>query len=380
MVAGLSGSRGGPDSHLQRLVQIRKLYLRRKEQADLGNQLGVKACRSVPLRVSNLLICIEAPNIRIEAPSHSDACKAGCSKIRQVSIPIYRYIGYRNRCKRSRHKHDCMSINYPLSSISFCELTGDNVLIRATAIEMRGGDRPLLLSLPSRFGEILWKPGHYGQQVCESYPVFQSKVFEMALDTDPAMIGVALDTLGLLGSTVEGKQVLQKTGEKFKAVLARMSQLASSGATELRVRSLDAISQLLTLMPEQQTEDLLALTESWFHLLSKQPMEMICSISTQPFPELHCAALQIFAAVATQPWGQRLMINTLGFMEFILDRSTGQTKEAKDSKFELVGSLAGSSTAAETLGSQHYLRLKTYLREGPSYISAVASVSTEGAD
>lgn len=50
------------------------------------------------------------------------------------------------------------------------------------------------------------------QQVCETYPVFQNKVFEMALDPDPAMIGVALDTLGLLGSTVEGKQVLQKTG------------------------------------------------------------------------------------------------------------------------------------------------------------------------
>lgn len=50
------------------------------------------------------------------------------------------------------------------------------------------------------------------QQVCETYPAFQNKVFEMALDSDPAMIGVALDTLGLLGSTVEGKQVLQKTG------------------------------------------------------------------------------------------------------------------------------------------------------------------------
>lgn len=37
------------------------------------------------------------------------------------------------------------------------------------------------------------------------------------------------------------------SGETFKAVLARMSQLASAGATELRVRSLDAISQLLTL-------------------------------------------------------------------------------------------------------------------------------------
>lgn len=37
------------------------------------------------------------------------------------------------------------------------------------------------------------------------------------------------------------------SGEKFKAVLLRMSKLASSGATELRVRSLEAISQLLTL-------------------------------------------------------------------------------------------------------------------------------------
>lgn len=50
------------------------------------------------------------------------------------------------------------------------------------------------------------------QQVCEAYPAFKNKVFEMALDPDPVMIGVALDTLGLLGSTVEGKQVLQKTG------------------------------------------------------------------------------------------------------------------------------------------------------------------------
>lgn len=67
-------------------------------------------------------------------------------------------------------------------------------------------------------------------------------------------------------------------------------------------------------------------------------------------------------------------------MEFVLDRSTGQTKEAKDAKFELVGSLVSSSTAAEILGSQHYISLKNYLREGPYYVSAVASVSTEGAD
>lgn len=161
----------------------------------------------------------------------------------------------------------------------------------------------------------------------------------------------------------------------------------------------------LLLQPEQQTEDLLALTESWFHLLSKQPMDMIRNISNQPFPELHCGALRVFTvsplflksiissccdqiitagfvfqAIATQPWGQRLMVSTPSFMEFVLDRSTGQTKEAKDAKFELVGSLVSSSTAVQILGSQQYISLKAYLREGPYYVSAVASVGTEGAE
>ncbi|KAA8584424.1 26S proteasome non-ATPase regulatory subunit 5 [Etheostoma spectabile] len=300
--------------------------------------------------------------------------------------------------------------NSSLISQLLGELTGDDVLIRATAIEMvttlahsqhgrqylaQQGIMDKISNMITRAEtdpfSSLYLPGlvkFFGnlaimdspQQVCETYPAFQNKVFEMVLDPDPAMIGVALDTLGILGATVEGKQVLQKTGEKFKAVLLRMSQLASSGATELRVRSLDAISDLLTLQPEQQTEDLLALTESWFHLLSNQPMDMIRNISTQPFPELHCAALRIFSAIATQLWGQKLMISTPSFMEFVLDRSAGQTKEAKDAKFELVGSLVGSSTAAEILGSQHYIRLKTYLREGPYYVTAVTSVSTEGAD
>lgn len=92
------------------------------------------------------------------------------------------------------------------------------------------------------------------------------------------------------------------------------------------------------------------------------------------------ACVLLFQAIATQPWGQRLMVSTPSFMEFVLDRSTGQTKEAKDAKFELVGSLVSSSTAAHILGSQHYISLKAYLREGPYYVSAVASVSTEGAE
>ncbi|KAK1884640.1 26S proteasome non-ATPase regulatory subunit 5 [Dissostichus eleginoides] len=282
------------------------------------------------------------------------------------------------------------------------ELTGDDVLTRATSIEMvtslaytqHGRKYLAQQGIMDKVSNMikgadtdpfsaLYIPGlvkFFGNLAIMDSPQQCNKVFEMALDPDPAMIGVALDTLGLLGSTVEGKQVFHKTGERFKAVWLRMSKIAGAGATELRVRSLHAISQLLTLQPEQQTEDLLALTESWFLLLSNQPMDMIRNISTQPFPELHCGAMRVFTAISTQLWGQKLMISTPSFMEFILDRSAGQTKDAKDAKFDLVGSLVCSSTAAEILGSQHYIRLKSYLREGPYYISAVAAVSTEGAD
>jgi 26S proteasome non-ATPase regulatory subunit 5 len=45
------------------------------------------------------------------------------------------------------------------------------------------------------------------------------KVFEMTESQDPAMIGVAVDTIGILGSNVEGKQVLQKTGTRFERLL-----------------------------------------------------------------------------------------------------------------------------------------------------------------
>ncbi|XP_063066936.1 26S proteasome non-ATPase regulatory subunit 5 isoform X2 [Engraulis encrasicolus] len=290
------------------------------------------------------------------------------------------------------------------------EMAGDDILVRATAIEtvthlaeFQHGRQYLsqqgtmerlsnmiiaaeqdpfsslyLPGLVKFFGKLALLEGP--QQVCECYPAFLSTVFEMLLGPDPTHTTVALDTVGALGATVEGKQVLHKTGEKFKAVLKRMSHIAQDGPNDLRVRCIDAIALLLSLPSEDQTEDLCVLTESWFCSLSSQPMEMFRTISTQPFPELHCCALRVFTAIGSQAWGQRMMVQTPGFLEWIVDRSSGVTKEGKDAKFELVGALVTSPTTQELLGSQNTLRLRAYLREGPYYVSAVAAVSTEGAD
>ncbi|XP_043913773.1 26S proteasome non-ATPase regulatory subunit 5 isoform X2 [Protopterus annectens] len=290
------------------------------------------------------------------------------------------------------------------------ELTGDDILIRATCIEtvtalahsihgrqylaqqgvidkisnmMIGAESDpfssfYLPGLVKFFGNlaIVDSPQH----ICEHYPVFLEKVFEMGEGQDPTLNGVALDTLAILASSVEGKQVLQKTGQKFQNLLKKIGHVAKNAPTELRVRCLDAITSILSLPTDQQTDDLLGMTESWFSSLSSQPMELFRSISTQPFTELHCSALRVFAAIADQPWGQKFMINSPGFVEYILDRSVDHDKESKDAKYELVKALVNSNTIADIFGNQHYLRLRAYLREGPYYVRATASVALEGAE
>lgn len=97
------------------------------------------------------------------------------------------------------------------------------------------------------------------------------------------MIGVAVDTIGILGSNIEGKQVLHKTGTRFEHLLKRIGHQAKNASTELKLRCLDAISSILYLPPEQQTDDLLRMTESWFSSLSRDPLELFRGISSQPF-------------------------------------------------------------------------------------------------
>lgn len=74
------------------------------------------------------------------------------------------------------------------------------------------------------------------------------------------------------------------------------------------------------------------------------------------------------------------MVATPGFVEFIVDRSTEPNKESKDAKFELVKALVNSTSTAEIFGNQHYLSLRAYMREGPYYVTAVSSVTVEGAE
>ncbi|KAL8174809.1 UNVERIFIED_CONTAM: 26S proteasome non-ATPase regulatory subunit 5 [Gekko kuhli] len=134
-------------------------------------------------------------------------------------------------------------VNSGLLSQLIEELTGNDMLVRATCIEMvttlahtlHGRQYLAQQGVIDKISNIIigadsdpfsgfYLPGFvkfFGnlaivdspEQVCEQYPIFMKKVLSMAEGQDQTMYGVAVDTLGILGSTVEGKLVLQKTGE-----------------------------------------------------------------------------------------------------------------------------------------------------------------------
>uniref|UniRef100_H0XJC9 Uncharacterized protein n=1 Tax=Otolemur garnettii TaxID=30611 RepID=H0XJC9_OTOGA len=182
----------------------------------------------------------------------------------------------------------------------------------------------------------------------------------LSLDDDPTMTGVAVDTTGIRGSNVEGKHVLQKTGTCFEFLVTRIGHQAKNASTELKIRCLDAIPALLYPPPEQQTDDLLKMTESCFSSSSQDPQELFHAISNQLFPE--------------PSLGPELMFSSLGLIEYVLDQSVEHVKASKDAK-----RFAKSKTTAEIFGNPNYLRLTTYLSEGPYYVKLTSTTAVEGA-
>lgn len=132
------------------------------------------------------------------------------------------------------------------------------------------------------------------------------------------------------------------------------------------------------LQVEEQTVDLLGLTEKWFNQLGPKSFEMIMGVAKQPFLDLRCSAYQVISALALQPWGQRVMNELPGFNEYILDRSTEKVKEGKDVKFGIVKILAESPTVADIFGQPFYVKLKALCLQGPFYVEAQSEVAFEG--
>ncbi|XP_015596966.1 26S proteasome non-ATPase regulatory subunit 5 [Cephus cinctus] len=214
-------------------------------------------------------------------------------------------------------------------------------------------------------------------EIFSNYPTVVSALFEVLESDDPTILSGALDTLGHVASTVEGKYALQTLGEPIFNALKRVAEVIQRMPTEIRIRGLNNLALILQVKREEQDNRILSLTKSWFDSLKDNPLDMIVSLCKQPFADIRQASLEVLAVIASQAWGQEYIAVQPGLIEFLLDRNVEAFKECKEAKYEVVKTL--SQSVADIFDAHTIQRMKQFIKEGPLYRDTNTEVATEGA-
>ncbi|CAH1967118.1 unnamed protein product [Acanthoscelides obtectus] len=211
-------------------------------------------------------------------------------------------------------------------------------------------------------------------EMLSKYPKLFDRVFSNLESGDLTVIGVSLDTLGIIGSTNEGKCALSSTGNKITYAIKTIVKLLPSLPTEVRVRALNCLESLIRVA--ERKNDMLQITRKWYQAFGDEPMEVILRYAKNPFSEIKLAGLDLLHAVASHQWGQEEIKNTPGLIEYLLDRNQERIKEAKELKYEIIKEMSTSILFDQNT----LLRLQEYVKEGPFYVRGVTEVAFEGND
>lgn len=209
------------------------------------------------------------------------------------------------------------------------------------------------------------------------YPRFLPLILQALLTPhDTTLWGISLDTFALLASNIKSRAALLELSASTEQCLKALGNFIINGSTDVRIRTLDAVSQILSCPEQVDYEE--SVTRKWFTILGPRVFSALISIVKQPFPELRRPVLKVFLAMAGSEWGQKEMRSIGGFLEYLLDRHTETEKEGRELKYEIVQAMATSSYAESVWGNVDLLKLKKYEREGPFYSQSDVTVATEG--
>ena len=140
------------------------------------------------------------------------------------------------------------------------------------------------------------------RQVLVQYPAFIHALLDMVDSSDRTQAAIAFETIGYIGESLEGKASLAELGNRFTHCLDKLGHLIRDGPTETRIRGMNAFASLVKLDKENQTAELLSLTECWYRrvLGQQQPTALLAAMVKLPFPDLRLAAYILLNNIARQ--------------------------------------------------------------------------------
>ncbi|XP_012232422.1 26S proteasome non-ATPase regulatory subunit 5 [Linepithema humile] len=232
----------------------------------------------------------------------------------------------------------------------------------------------LIPGLMKFFGNVA---RYWPNELFSRYPVIITALFEVIDSGDQNILGPALDTLGFVSASIEGKYALQALGDTMVGALKKIAEIVQRMPTDLRIRGLNNLALILEVKQVNQDNRILSLTKLWFDSLCDDPLSMIVAICRQPFADIRQAGLEVLAVISSQVWGQEYISVYPGLIEFLLDRNIELFKECKDAKYEVVKCL--SQAERDVFDADIMQKFKQFVNEGPYYVSVATEVAIEGA-
>lgn len=232
----------------------------------------------------------------------------------------------------------------------------------------------LIPGLMKFFGNVA---RHWPSELFLRYPVIISALFEVIDSGDQNIVGTALDTLGFVSASVEGKYALQALGDTMIGAMKKIAEIVQRMPTTLRIRGLNNLALILEIQEANKDNRILSLTKLWFDSMCDDPLGTIVAICRQPFADIRQAGLEVLAVIASQIWGQEYISNYPGLTEFLLDRNIESFKECKDAKYEIVKRL--SEAERDIFDADTMQKFKQFVSEGPYFVDVNTEVAIEGA-
>ncbi|XP_058463668.1 26S proteasome non-ATPase regulatory subunit 5 [Malaya genurostris] len=212
-------------------------------------------------------------------------------------------------------------------------------------------------------------------KIYEGYPKIITLLFDSLVSEDLSVLPVAYDTLGRMACSNEGKrQIHYKHGALLKKTLKYFSRIIRNLPNDLKERLLHCLQLLFTI--DSIDNQITTITQAWYNdMTEEENLNLIMDYIKNPFPDMRRAALGLLNAIIGHRWGQIYMLNTGGFMEYILDRKQEADKDVILDKYEIIRQLSLSTV----FDAQTTFELKKYVTEGAFYVQGITEVAVEGA-
>lgn len=221
---------------------------------------------------------------------------------------------------------------------------------------------------------------HWPNELFSKYPVVISALFEIfdrEVVENQDILGSALDTLGLVSASVEGKYALQALGDAMPTALKKIAEIVQRMPTSLRICGLNNLALILEVKTDEQDNRILSLTKLWFDSLCDDPLDMIVSICRQPFHDIREAGLEVLKVISSQVWGQEYISTHPGLVEFLLDRNIESFRNCKNTKYVIVKCL--SQAGPDVFDWDTIQKFKQFVDEGPYFVNTNREVAVEDA-